>query len=204
MWIGKKINVRARHFQWQHKILAIKNRSLTFLIKKTILTPRNLFLQQEINYCRKKSILTTRNQLLQQEINSYNRKFFCFTWHTELVFINGIVSLSWKLFFTTSVHVHNFRDKVREFKQRFRVGPLDFVATWFPGFPLLSHPGHVTHTKDLMIIFLTLKFVSYNNLQILKVFTLLEFSKILSNQVFCISFSHHLYQLVNFSFAHSR
>ena len=81
-----------------------------------------------------------RMQLFMQFLRAYscNRKLL-FTEKTELIFIIGIVS------YFPCVHVPNFCDKVRAFQQRFCVRPKDFVATWFPGLPLISHPAFFTY-----------------------------------------------------------
>ena len=85
--------------------------------RNNFLVPGTIFLQQEQFFCDWNNFLLTWTIFFWQEQFSCDRNKFLVTWHLFL----------WKA--------------SQEFQQRFRLRFSDFMWTWSPGWPWLSHPG---------------------------------------------------------------
>ena len=137
-WDRKLPTVTRNFFLWQE---------ISSYDKKFLPVTRNFFLWQDISSCDKKFLPVTRNFFLWQEISSYYKKSSCgkkvLPMKQENIFgLQKSIGLTGTFcFILHEIPSCQICDKYAWISANISCEPEDFVGTWLPGSPGISHPG---------------------------------------------------------------
>ena len=137
-WDRKLPTVTRNFFLWQE---------ISSYDKKFLPVTRNFFLWQDISSCDKKFLPVTRNFFLWQEISSYYKKSSCgkkvLPMKQENIFgLQKSIGLTGTFcFILHEIPSCQICDKYAWISANISCEPEDFMGTWLPGSPGISHLG---------------------------------------------------------------